>query len=78
MTYTVNVFEVTPHSIFQTWGTDLNFRAANDLFDHIVDSFDLKLTDDVALVDEDDTTIKFYDFESGNIVYSDEFYELIK
>jgi len=78
MTYTVNVYQVTPGSLFQTWGTDLNFRAANDLFDHIVDEQDLDLRDDVELVDENDTTIKFYDFESGNIIYSDEFYQLIK
>ena len=78
MTYSVDVYEVTPNSLSQTWGYNLNFRAANDLFDRIVDSLDLNLTDDVALVDEDDNPIKFYNFETGNIIYSDEFYELIK
>ena len=38
MTYTVNVYHVGCDKP-ETWGTDLNFRAANDLFDHIVDSF---------------------------------------
>ena len=78
MTYTVNVYDVKPDSLFETWGTDLNFRAANDLFDYIVDDQDVNITDDVELIDEDGTTIKFYDFESGNIDYSEEFYALIK
>ena len=76
MTYTVNVYHVACDKP-ETWGTDLNFRAANDLFDHIVDAEDIRLTDDVALLDEDYRTVKFYDFESGNIEYTDDFYQLI-
>ena len=77
MTYTVNVYHVGCDKP-ETWGTDLNFRAANDLFDHIVDEEEVRLTDDVALINEDYETVKFYNFEDGNIIYTDEFYELIK
>ena len=76
MTYTVNVYHVACDKP-ETWGTDLNFRAANDLFDHIVDEQDVRLTDDVALVDEDYNTVKFYNFEDGNIHYTEDFYALI-
>ena len=78
MTYTVNVYECGPTVLCDTWGTDLNFRAANDLFDYIVDEQDVNITDNVELTDEDGTRIKVYDFESGNIDYSEEFYALIK
>ena len=78
MTYTVNVYECGPTVLYDTWGTDLNFRAANDLFDYIVDEQDVNITDNVELTDEDGTRIKVYDFESGNIDYSEEFYALIK
>ena len=76
MKYTVNVWHVAA-SKPETWGTDLNFRTANDLFDHIVDEDDVRLTDDVELVDDNNLLIKFYNFEEGNIVYSDEFYSLV-
>ena len=77
MKYTVNVYHVAANKP-ETWGTDLDFRPANDLFDHIVDEEDVRLTGDVELVDDDYTTIKYYDFESGNIEYADEFYPLVK
>ena len=76
MTYTVNVHHITSDKP-ETWGTDLNFRAANDLFDHIVDEDETRLTDDVELVDENYITVKYYDYASGTVEYSDEFYSLI-